>query len=415
MGKKGDGETVRRGNGRKRALIYFTHFAASIGGSEYLPLLVIASLQRRGVDVTLALNWRSEIECASRLAGVPIDMDALKVVLVKPKSALLRKIDASYPFCRTRRLKRLAKDADICISCANMVDFGKSAHHFVFLLRHFGDNAFNDYFMKAPPLTGLALAKRRLRTFVAERFLRPLLGFRSSRSLLADPREHIYPNSLYVEKTMRDFYGPFTSEVFYPPTVFEFGAAATERDALAVVCLSRIIPEKRVLEIVEAVEMARAKSGLALRLRIGGQLEPPTAYTAAVRKCAEERDWVELAGALYGADKEKFLLSASFAMHAERDEAFGISVVEYLKAGLVPVVPDGGGAREIVDNPDLTFSTTEDAANIIARLATDAAFAARQRERCRERALRFSRDEYMRRQEELLDRILGAGGAAANA
>ena len=124
-----------------RALVYFTQFTTALGGSEYIPLTFVAELQKR-CRVTLALNWRSDVARAARTMGIPVDMDALEVVTVKPEGEFLRKLDAILPFYRTRRLKKLAQNADICISTVNMFDFGKPAHHFVFLLRHFGDNAF---------------------------------------------------------------------------------------------------------------------------------------------------------------------------------------------------------------------------------------------------------------------------------
>ena len=126
-----------------RALVYFTQFTTALGGSEYLPLTIISELQKR-CRVTLALNWKSDVARAARTLNIPIDFSSLDIVLVKPKSTLLRKLDAILPFYRTRQLQKLAKQADICLSAANMFDFGKPAHHFVFLLRHFGDNAFFD-------------------------------------------------------------------------------------------------------------------------------------------------------------------------------------------------------------------------------------------------------------------------------
>ena len=118
-----------------RVLVYFTNFANSLGGSEYLPLLLVSELQRRGCAVTLALNWLSNIDSAMRLSGIPIDLAKLKIESVKPKSRLMQRLDAIIPFCRTHALKRLSKEADICISTVNMFDFGKPAHHFVFLMR----------------------------------------------------------------------------------------------------------------------------------------------------------------------------------------------------------------------------------------------------------------------------------------
>ena len=388
----------------KKALIYFTQFPRELGGSEYMPLLFVAELQKT-CSVTLALNWKSDVETACRLCGIPIDFSRLKVVLVKPKSPLLCKLDAILPFYRTWQLKKLAADADICISTVNMFDFGKPAHHFIYFMRMFGDNAFNDFFMHRPPLTGTALLKRKLRTFLAETVLRPLLGIRSTRRLLADPREHIYPTSRYVEKTMRDFYGPFTSTVFYPPTIFECRPGSAERDPLRVNCLGRISPEKRITEIIGIVENARRISGLPLTLHIGGGLGND-AYSEELRAAAAERDWVVLHGAVYREEKENFLLSGTYAVHAERDEAFGIAVAEYLKAGNIAIVPDEGGSQEVVSVPALTYRDPDEASRILARLLTDEAFREEQRRNCAARAERFSRQKYLEIQEKLLNGII---------
>ena len=46
----------------KKILIYYWRFNIELGGSEYLPLLFIAELQRRGCNVTLALDYESDLE-----------------------------------------------------------------------------------------------------------------------------------------------------------------------------------------------------------------------------------------------------------------------------------------------------------------------------------------------------------------
>jgi glycosyltransferase involved in cell wall biosynthesis len=400
----------------KRVLIYYMDFHSSIGGGEFLSLLFIAELQKT-CDVTLSLNWNSSVEKAAELAGVPIDISKLKIVLVKPRNEFLRKLDAILPFYRIWMLKKLAVDTDVCISTANMIDFGKPAHHFVYLLRLFGDNAFMDYVSHVPPKKGFALLKQKTRTFLAETILRPLLGIRSTRKILSDPREHIYPTSHYVDKVMREFYGPFNGTVFYPPTSFEVKHAPCERDPLQVkhapcerdplrvVYLGRLFPEKRIDAIIDIVEQARNISGKDLTLRIAGHLEK-TAFVEKLKQTASEKTWVQLVGPLYGEDKERFLLTGTYAIHAERDEAFGISITEYLKAGCIPIVPDEGGTVEIVDSPALTYHTDEDAAQILARLLADEAFRGKQRARCAERARLFSMQAYMEKQHRILNSIL---------
>ena len=388
----------------KRVLIYFSEFNRALGGGEVTPLSFIAELQK-SCEVTLALNWRSDVAHAAKTLDFSIDFGRLKIEYVKPASRFLQKLDAILPFYRTRRLKQLAKKADICISTVNMFDFGKPAHHFVFLLRQFGDNAFSDYLNGRPPLRGAALFRRKLRTFLAESLLRPLLGMRSTRKILADPRERIYPNSHYVEQLMRSFYGEFNSRVFYPPTVFEFPETPQERDELKIVVLGHIFPEKRILDIITMTERARELSGKELKLELAGPLVI-SSYVEKIQALAAEKSWLRLVGPRYGEEKAAFLLSGSFAVHAERDEAFGIAVTEYLKAGIIPVVPDEGGPRELVDDPDLLWHTVEQGAAILARLVSDETFRREKREHCAERARRFTRQAYLASQHELLTKIL---------
>ena len=388
----------------KRVLIYFTQFRRVLGGSDFLPLTLIAELQKEH-EVTLALDRKSEFGMASEQTGISIDLSRLRLEYIKPQSQFLGRLDAIIPFYRTRRLKRLAKNADVCISTVNMFDFGKPAHHFIYLLRHFGDNAFNDFVMHAPPKRGFKLLIRKLRTMLAEYVLRPLLNVRSTRRILADRREHIYPNSRYVENVMKDFYGPFNSTVFYPPTVFEPVKNDAPRKLTRIVYIGRLFPEKRIMEIIRIVEQARGLTGLDLEMHIAGNLDP-TPYVEELKRIAAEKPWVKLVGALYGKEKEDFLGTATFAIHAERDEAFGISVAEYLKAGLIPLVPDEGGTLEIVDNPELTYGTCEEAAHILARLLQDKAFLDKQSCLCQERARAFSLASYMESQRRLLARIM---------
>ena len=389
----------------KKVLIYYYKFAANLGGSDYLPLLFIAELQQRGCDVTLALDWESDLEQATKLYHVDLDTKKVHIRIVKPKNQFIGRLDSILPFYRVRKLKKLAKHADVCISTANMIDFGKPAHHVVYLMRLFGDNAFNDFCQHRPPLTGFPRLKRRIRNMIAESILRPVLGVRSTRKILADQRESIYVPSQYVADTMQAFFGPFNCTVFYPPTSFDIPPMEIERDPMRVIYLGRIQQEKGILEIVDIVEQARELSARDVRLHLAGPLTPG-AYTEKLERIVAETPWIQLVAPVYGKEKAAFLLSGTFAIHAERDEAFGISITEYLKAGCIPIVPDEGGTPEVVGNPALAYHTNKDAARILTRLLTDEAFRLEQLKLCKERAKSFSFEHYMETQHIILDTIL---------
>ena len=388
----------------RNALLYYS-FSFALGGGEYLPLAFIAALQKMS-NLTVAVDQASNFERSYRAFGTDLDIDLsrLRIVQVTPPDYDPRRHNVLASLRRFRRLKQLARDSDVCLSAASIMDFGKPAHHFINMLA-FGDDAFTDYVHgKSNRACGGTVA--RAKRFFSNSILRPILGMRSKRSIICDRRQHIYPNSRYVEKLMTDFYGPFNGSVFYPPTLFEAKPTDAVRDPLKVVYIGRIIPEKRIEDLVAIVERARAVTGLDIAFHIAGRLDQTPSYGRKLDRMAKERDWLRFVGALYGEEKVRFLTSGSYAIHAERDEAFGISIAEYLSSGLIPIVPDEGGTPEIIDSPELAYHTDDDAVATLSRLLTDAAFRDRQRRHCEHRVPLFTRDAYLKRQQELLEKIL---------
>ena len=387
----------------KNVLLYYS-FSFALGGGEYLPLAFIAALQKMS-NLTVAVDQASNFERSYKAFGTDlgIDLSRLRIVQVTPPDYDPRRHNVLASLRRFRRLKQLARRSDVCISAASIMDFGKPAHHFINMLA-FGDDAFTAFVHGKSSRAGggtMAKAKR----FFSNSILRPILGMRSKRSIICDRRQHIYPNSRYVEELMKSFYGPFNSKVFYPPTLFEAEHDAAARDPMKVVYIGRIIPEKRIEDLVAIVEKARAVTGLDITFHVAGRLDQTPSYGRKLDTMAEGRDWLKFVGALYGEEKARFLTSGSYAIHAERDEAFGISIAEYLASGLIPIVPDEGGTPEIVDSPELAYHTDDDAVAILSRLLTDAAFRDRQRRHCASRSQRFTREAYLKRQQELLEKI----------
>ena len=386
----------------KNVLLYYS-FSFALGGGEYLPLSLIAALQNVS-NLTVAVDMACNIERSSKAFGISLDMSKLKVVQVTPPDYEPRKHNVFLSFHRFRKLKQLARNADVCISTASIMDFGKPSHQFINMLA-FGDDAFTAYVLN-PADPARPNLRTRVKRFLSDSILRPLLGMRLKRSIICDRREHIYPNSFFVENFMKSFYGPFNSSVFYPPTLLDIRSSAAERDPFKVVYIGRIIPEKRIEDLVGIVEKARGITGLDIKFQVAGRLDQTPSYGQKLTRMAQERDWLKFVGALYGKEKEQFLVSGSYAIHAERLEAFGISVVEYLASGNIVIVPDEGGTPEIVDSPALAYHTDDEAAQLLARLLTDAGFRDQQRAHCAMRAKVFSRESYMKRQDELVKKLL---------
>lgn len=393
------------GQPKKKAVLYYRYFGLKHGGADYLPLTLISELQKT-CDVTLALDWEGHFDLALQFYGIPIDTSRLRIVILMPKNYRPTSQNAFYSLWRFRRLKKLAKDADICIATDNIMDFGKPAHHFLSSAA-FGDSGFVEY-VNTRVIPKTVSLSRRLHDF-GDQCLRRLLGMRTRREIICSSMEHIYPNSDFMAGLLQEYYGGFNGTVFYPPTVFDFehSVNADERDPLKIVYIGRLEAQKRIADIVEIVERARDVSGKNLTLSFAGR-PYSEAYRDKLEKMRENRPWIDFPGELHGKEKSAFLQSATYAVHAMRKEAFGISITEYLKAGLIPIVPDEGGACEVVDNRALVFHTNEEAADILVRLLNDPGFREQQRRLCEERARAFSKDAYMERQHKLLHDIVGA-------
>ena len=382
----------------KKILLYY-NFSYPVGGGDYLPLLFAEELMKH-CDVTLAVDLKSGFEKSTAFFGMDSVLVGLHVEQLMPEGYTLAGHTFLCSWHRSRRLKRLARQADVCISACNIIDFGKPGHHFINIIA-FGNDGFADYVnhCRVPAL-------KRLRRTIAGTILRSLFGMRSKRAIIRDPREHIYPNSAFVNRMMQEFYSPFDATLFYPPTTFTAEEKhAPSRDPLKVVYIGRFNPKKGIPGIIGIVERSRTATGQDLTLHLAGPQDPGE-YGVFIRKLVADKPWVKLVGPGYGEEKERFLRSGTYAIHAERDEAFGIAVTEYLKAGCIPIVPDEGGTTEIVNFPALTYHTDEDAAAILTRLLREGSFHQEALMHCTARAKVFSFETYMENQHRVLDRIL---------
>lgn len=158
--------------------------------------------------------------------------------------------------------------------------------------------------------------------------------------------------------------------VLPPPVPFDMPARPTARAAVpTIVSLGRLSPEKRVEEQLEIHALVRREMPEARLVLIGEPASPE--YGRALEARAADQPGVHFAGRLDGAAKQAELAKAWVGLHTCRGEGFGIAVAEMARAGLPVVVPEEGGAAEIVNTPDLAFRRPDEAAARLLRLLAD--------------------------------------------
>lgn len=380
-------------------LIYYPYFSETVGGGEYIPLSIAKDLQKEH-KIILLTRTVFDFERVEKQYGIRLLKENIDVHELHPKSNFARFFNVFFRNYETETIKKWAKIADVCISCHDVVDFGKPGIHFMCLSNF--DYEYQRW------LTGIPLPHRKLShrifRFVFDGIRNIIYGKnRTPREIFSDPREKIFPNSKFVAKAVASYYGRKDLEVFYPPTLFS--PLPLEINKSGVVYIGRIDWEKRVDAIIEVVERTRKITKTNLILKIAGFI-PDDEYGNKIREIANERPWVRLLGPVVGDEKRDLLAKSAYAIHGRIYENFGISVTEYLKAGIVPIVPDKGGATEIVACDELTYGTIDEATAILSKLVCDESFRHRMLDYCLERGDEFSSKKYWARQRDLLARII---------
>jgi glycosyltransferase involved in cell wall biosynthesis len=154
--------------------------------------------------------------------------------------------------------------------------------------------------------------------------------------------------------------------VVYPPCNIIRGKGGQQRD-IDVVTLGSFISDKRQLE---QLKIARQLSFRRFVL-IGG-----IKSKRYLKKCRKfvERNGITNVRMLLDASKEEVqdaLERAKAFLHTKRGEHFGISTVEAIGRGCIPIVHDSGGLRETVPDRNLRFDSLHDACSKIENVLTD--------------------------------------------
>jgi len=133
--------------------------------------------------------------------------------------------------------------------------------------------------------------------------------------------------------------------------------ATTPRNPYHMVCIGRIVPNKRLEDAIAVLERLN-KRGLPATLQIIGRADG--AYANRFIKKYKNHP-----GLIISPNADKAILSEALAqarlgLHGFRSEHFGIAVAEMICSGVLPLVHNSGGVCELVQNPELRFETVDD-------------------------------------------------------
>jgi glycosyltransferase involved in cell wall biosynthesis len=220
----------------------------------------------------------------------------------------------------------------------------------------------------------------------------------------------VLTNSEYTRNVISKAFS-IDAKILYPPvdidTFQEIAFKSNQRDDMVLV-ISRIAPDKQIENAIDVARIMRGR-GIGKVMTIAGNLHyyDHHYYQQLKNMIADYdlSDYVSLQTNISFSRLIQLMQLAKVYFHPRIDEHFGISIVEAMASGLVPVVSDMGGHTEFVPSK-YHFHTLGHAADLIASAfeATNS-----QRSAISSSTNKFSNENYVNSFHRILSELLNIG------
>ena len=177
--------------------------------------------------------------------------------------------------------------------------------------------------------------------------------------------ERVIANSEFTKQAILANFSldPTAVQVIYPPVRFERRSSlGAERNLVA--SLGRFEPYKRQLEQIQIAESLPELDFHIMGFAGGDD------YADRCARYVESRNLQNVKLLVNGSRDEvqDTLSRARFFLHTMQNEPFGITTVQAIAQGCIPVVHDSGGQREVVPIDELRFTGRDEASTKLMRL-----------------------------------------------
>jgi glycosyltransferase involved in cell wall biosynthesis len=351
------------------------------GGAEAVALWMMEALQDT-YSITLYTVTEVNFDRLNALYGTHLSRQVITVKPLFPKfSSLFNGLIANSKPIRMllfhgliRHLKQTANRNAILISAYNAIDFGRPGIQYIHWIKVLESNPFYN----------------RISDFSIQRM-------QSNLSIT---------NSYTVADFVKKEYG-CESTVIYPPVVLDAPKLDWEQKQEAFICSGRLTEAKQPHKVISILKQVRDR-GFDIRLHLtgGGGGSYAWKYQNFVRKMVKENsNWVTLYENLAYADYVQVMANCRYGIHFKQ-EPFGISIAEMVKAGAIPFVRNQGGQIEIVgdQNQELLFGNEQEAVEKIVAVLSNACLKEQLKANLAQQKSLFSTDRFMQEIKYLVDR-----------
>ena len=162
----------------------------------------------------------------------------------------------------------------------------------------------------------------------------------------------VISNSFYTKEKIKQNFNK-NSIVIYPPVKIHKIQTEVIRKS-GIVTISRYSPEKNLEFTLEILKKININSEIIGNAIFRSQFE----FYNKLKRDIEKFDQIDLRCNIKKEDIEKSLKSAKIYFHSSK-ETFGISVIESIAAGCIPIVPDNSAHKETVPFKELRYKEND--------------------------------------------------------
>ncbi|WP_414548153.1 glycosyltransferase [Anabaena sp. CCY 0017] len=322
----------------KKIAIYYPYFMG--GGAEAVGLWIIQALKDK-YEITLFTLGNIKLEQLNSMYGTSILNEDIEIKSILPKLLeiscyLIMVKNSNFRMLLFHILIRIFKQNshkyDLVMSAYNAMDMGQKGIQYVHWIKVLEGKPFH----------------RKISNFSQQQLLDNIS----------------IANSYCVADNFNKHYGINPNVVVYPPVVIDTPDIAWIDKEDAFICSGRIVEPKQPHKVIQILKLVRER-GFDIKLHItgGGGGFYEWKYSNLVKKMVRENSsWITLHENLPYEEYIQVLAKCKYGIHWKQ-EPFGISIAEMVKAGAIPFVKSEGGQVEIVGqhNQELFFNNEEEA------------------------------------------------------
>jgi glycosyltransferase involved in cell wall biosynthesis len=177
----------------------------------------------------------------------------------------------------------------------------------------------------------------------------------------------VLTNSIFTKNAIQKVYPSANPQVIYPPIDIESFSNCHNSNSRKnqVLVIARFSAEK---QIEKAILIAKTLHNIKFKI-LGSLLPINQSYFNNIQQMIRDYGLNNRVQLIPNATKDEIInamSSSTIYLHTMHGEHFGISIVESMAAGLIPIVPSYGGCSEIVPR-EYQYTTIQDAAECISK------------------------------------------------